>query len=107
MALMIETNSNTLKIGDLWVTDIADQYHTPMYIYDAEVIEQQIKKMKALLHPSVKLFYSLKSNPNPTLVRWIYDLGASMEICSLNELEIMKQIGVLPEHILYLGPGKT
>ncbi|WP_341279704.1 diaminopimelate decarboxylase [Paenibacillus sp. FSL H8-0537] len=98
---------NVLCIQNIPVTQLAATYGTPLFIYDADRIRKQVKKFSHDLHPSVKLFYSLKPNPNPTIVKMIYDMGANLEICSPNELEICKQIGASSDRLLYLGPGKT
>lgn len=86
---------------------LADKYGTPLYVYDKAVIEQRITDLKRCLHPQVQLFYSMKANPNPSIVRAIYACGVYAEICSPLELELALLAGVQPEHMLYLGPGKS
>ncbi|MGE6348609.1 diaminopimelate decarboxylase [Bacillus mycoides] len=101
---MITTNKLNIKKNNL--LEVVKKIGTPAYVYDASVIQEQVYKLLNL-HKAIQLFYSLKANPNPSIVKLIYDLGANLEICSLKELEIIKKIGVSPERVLYLGPGKT
>ncbi len=86
---------------------LARQYGTPLYVYDKAVIEQRIAQLQHCLHPEVRLCYSMKANPNPSIVRTIYQHGVYSEICSPLELDIALSAGVRPEHMLYLGPGKS
>lgn len=101
---MITTNKLNIEKNNL--LEVVKKIGTPAYVYDASVIQEQVYKLLNL-HKAIQLFYSLKANPNPSIVKLIYDLGANLEICSLKELEIIKKIGVSPERVLYLGPGKT
>ncbi|MDT9726747.1 diaminopimelate decarboxylase [Xylanibacillus composti] len=86
---------------------LGEQYGTPLYVYDMAVIEQRVADLRQCLHPNVRLFYSMKANPNPSVVRAIYRHGVYSEICSPLELEIALSAGIVPAHILYLGPGKS
>lgn len=102
----MNNNEKILKIGKIKSDALAKEVGTPAYVYDAEVIKKQVERLNTL-HKDVQLFYSLKANPNPSIVKLIYSLGANLEICSLKELEIVEKINASPERILYLGPGKT
>ncbi|MGU7367998.1 diaminopimelate decarboxylase [Bacillus cereus] len=99
-------NKRVLKIGNIECDDLIEKVGTPAYIYDADIIKNQVERLNNL-HKDVQLFYSLKANPNPSIVNFIYSLGANLEICSLKELEIVEKINASPERVLYLGPGKT
>ncbi|UFJ42421.1 alanine racemase [Brevibacillus humidisoli] len=87
--------------------ELAERYGTPLYVYDLNKVREQIATIVDHMHPAVQLFYSLKANPNTTLVRKIYETGTNLEICSLYELKVAQVAGASPDHILYLGPGKT
>lgn len=86
---------------------LAEQYGTPLYVYDLRKIQEQIARIKEHMHPAVRLFYSMKANPNTTLVKQIYDTGTNLEICSLYEWKTAQAAGASPERIMYLGPGKS
>ncbi|MFE6375622.1 alanine racemase [Bacillus subtilis] len=96
-----------LFMGSIDIADIVQRTGTPAYIYDVTTIERKIKQIQTSMHDKTELFYSLKANPNPSIVKLIYDAGANLEICSLLELEIAMQIKASPKRVLYLGPGKT
>ncbi|MBK5360426.1 hypothetical protein JFU03_21360 [Bacillus sp. TH44] len=85
---MITTNKLNIEKNNL--LEVVKKIGTPAYVYDASVIQEQVYKLLNL-HKAIQLFYSLKANPNPSIVKLIYDLGANLEICSLKELEIIKK----------------
>ncbi|PUA35216.1 diaminopimelate decarboxylase [Paenibacillus elgii] len=87
--------------------ECAERFGTPLYVYDFGVIRERLDALRRHLHPSVSLFYSIKANPNTTVVRHIYEAGANLELCSPLELDIALAAGADPRRILYVGPGKT
>nr|WP_325147992.1 hypothetical protein [Rahnella aceris] len=62
--------------------------------------------MKKSLPDEIHYFYSLKANPNKTLVQLLKREGTGCEVCSLAELETVISQGVPPEDIIFVGPGK-
>ncbi len=89
------------------VREWADRYGTPLYIYDQDMIHRRIGMLRDSLHPAVRLFYSIKANPNPGIVRTIYEQGVHLELCSPGELDTALRAGAEPRRIMYLGPGKS
>ncbi|MFA6409427.1 MAG: diaminopimelate decarboxylase [Gammaproteobacteria bacterium] len=87
--------------------DIAREYGTPLYLYDYAKLHSSWQELRSVLPLDVDIFYSLKANPNPTLVKEFCALDAGAEVCSLQELETALQTGFSSEDILFLGPGKT
>lgn len=99
--------STEYQIQQLRVSDIAEKFGTPLYIYDGDVLQQVYQELRELLTPQVELFYSLKANPNISIVHMLREMGAQAEVCSLAELHTAVQAGVAPESIIFLGPGKS
>ncbi|MGD9918241.1 MAG: acyl-CoA dehydrogenase family protein [Paenirhodobacter sp.] len=85
---------------------IASRVGTPFYMYDAQVLRQGVRNFQAAL-PGVDLFYSLKSNPNLSVTRVLYEAGAGCEVSSLLELETALAAGASADRILMVGPGKS
>jgi diaminopimelate decarboxylase len=86
---------------------LAEQFGTPLYVYDGDVLRQRLAELYAGLHPAVEVFYSLKANPNLSICALLASLGACAEVSSLAELATARRAGVGPDDILFLGPGKT
>ncbi|WP_336783731.1 diaminopimelate decarboxylase [Paenibacillus illinoisensis] len=99
--------SGEYQIQQVAISEIAERFGTPLYVYDGDVLEQVYQELRGLLTPKVELFYSLKANPNISIVHWLHELGARAEVCSMTELHTALEAGVKPEHIIFLGPGKS
>jgi len=96
-----------LSIGGIRVADIAAQFGTPLYVYDQDLIEARIDRLRQALPESFRLFYSIKANPNATILRTMLARGCGLEVASAGELYQTLQAGCRPENIVFAGPGKT
>ncbi|MGV9943179.1 type III PLP-dependent enzyme [Streptomyces sp. NPDC003401] len=86
---------------------IADTYGTPTYVYDGDWLADNLHALRSTLHPSLEIFYSLKSNPNRGVYDVLHAAGARAEVSSLAELQLVLDAGTDPENIVFLGPGKS
>ncbi|GAA1978411.1 type III PLP-dependent enzyme [Amycolatopsis minnesotensis] len=94
-------------VGGLGATEIAGQFGTPLYVYDGDELGARLTGLRARLHPSLEIFFSMKSNPNISICALLHAHGARAEVSSLAELETALRAGVRPSDILFLGPGKS
>ncbi|MDX3854831.1 alanine racemase [Streptomyces sp. AK02-01A] len=94
-------------VQNITVTELAERFGTPLYVYDGDVIARQFNGLRELLHPSVEMFYSLKANPNISICALLHSLGARAEVSSLAELLTAQRAGVPADQIMFLGPGKS
>jgi diaminopimelate decarboxylase len=95
------------KVQGLSIVDIAERYGTPFYVYDADLIKETYRRVRARLDDNVQIFYSLKPNPNISVIALLNSLGAGAEVCSMGELKSALAAGVSPDQILMTGPGKS
>lgn len=49
------------------IKNLMNEYKRPFYIYDEEVIDEQIQKLKDNF-PEFEFLYSIKTNPNENIV---------------------------------------
>jgi diaminopimelate decarboxylase len=96
-----------LLIGGRKVGELAAEFGTPSFLYDRHVLERKWARLRAGLPETVALYYSLKANPNPAIVRWMVERGAGLEIASAGELRRALEAGGTPQRIAFAGPGKT
>jgi diaminopimelate decarboxylase len=89
------------------ISELVERFGTPLYIYDGDVIVETYRRLRAALSDAVEIFYSLKPNPNISVVRLLNRAGASAEVCSAGELDSALRAGVPPADILFTGPGKS
>lgn len=81
---------------------IANEYGTPVYIYHAERIAEQYQKLhKAFAKTDTRFFYACKALTNVNILRYINELGASLDCVSINEVKLGLMAGFQPGNILY------
>lgn len=95
-----------LKVGGIEAEALAEQFGTPLYVYDAEVVRGQYRRLREHL-PQFEIFYSLKANGSLALARILAAQGAGAEIASSGELVLAQAAGFPPEKIIFAGPGKN
>ncbi|MFF8961042.1 type III PLP-dependent enzyme [Streptomyces sp. NPDC014894] len=88
------------------MADLAERFGTPLYVYDAEILERTYRELRDLLPDAVDVFYSLKANPNISVCAFLNARGAGAEVSSYTELITALRAGVAPRDIVFLGPGK-
>lgn len=95
------------QVGGLGIGAIAEEFGTPLYVYDGGALRERITELRALMHPRLEFFYSLKANPNISVCALLHAHGARAEVSSLVELHTARRAGVAPRDIVFLGPGKS
>lgn len=86
---------------------LAERYGTPLYVYDLAELRRAHADLRSALPAASEVFYSLKANPHPEVVRTLLGSGARAEVCSQRELDTALAAGADPAQCLYTGPGKT
>lgn len=96
----------TTHIEKVDYQNLADTIPTPFYAYSTAQIRKDFTELKTALPETIKYFYSLKANPNKSLVEILHQSGTGCEVCSLAELKTVLGLGVNPAEIIFVGPGK-
>jgi len=80
------------------------------YVMSPPALNRQIDLWRSQL-PTVKPFYAIKCNPDPTILYPLYDAGLSFDCASRRELLSVKDLARLPsdaaERIVYANPCKS
>ncbi|MDA9622415.1 diaminopimelate decarboxylase [Flavobacteriaceae bacterium] len=89
------------------LSDIAERFGTPTYVYDASKIKSQyqrlinsFKKVKNL-----RINYAVKALSNISILKYINHLGAGIDTVSIQEVMIGLRAGFSPEKIIYTPNG--
>ncbi len=102
----MELSQGAYKIQGLDVLDIAEQYGTPLYIYDADKIAHQVKTLKnAFSDTDIKVKYAAKALTNVSILKLIRKHGAGIEVVSLEEARIAMKAGYTSPEIVYTPSG--
>lgn len=95
------------RIQGIAVSELAEEYGTPLYVYDGDMLRSQYLGLREMLSPDVEMLYSLKANPNVAVCAELHRLGAGAEVSSLAELATAGIAGVPAAQTIFLGPGKS
>lgn len=83
-----------MKIDYNQIKKLANKYQTPMYLYDQETIEENIKTIKQLCTlPNIKVNYATKANNNLHLLKLIKANQMKVDCTGYGEFYINKQAG--------------
>jgi len=83
-------SSKTLK-------DLARQHGTPLFVIDHEEVRRNYAQFREHL-PRVQAYYAVKANPDPEIVKTLYEAGASFDVASMPEFLIVHEnIKSLPD----------
>ncbi|MFI8420359.1 acyl-CoA dehydrogenase family protein [Streptomyces sp. NPDC085479] len=88
-------------------TTLVERYGSPLYVYDLDAADRAATALRRRLPDGATLFYSLKANPHPEVVRALRTAGCRAEVSSTGELDAALLAGHPAAACLYTGPGKT
>jgi diaminopimelate decarboxylase len=98
----MEYLDNLLHINGLSATDLASQFGTPLYVYDAAVIRRQIAKVRdAFAGLPLQPFYAMKANSNLSLLRLVREQGFGCDAVSPGEIHLAMRAGFAGEAIWF------
>jgi len=86
----------------------AARHGTPCYLFDREEMDQGVLEFKNAFRthlPRSKIYYAIKSNPHPLVVKNALHHGLGLDASSERELKMALDLGA--QDILFTGPGKT
>ena len=71
-----------LCIGGVSVAQLAEQFGTPIFVYDQGVMLRRIGQLRSIMPPRFRLFYSIKANPNAAILKCALKQGCGLEVAS-------------------------
>jgi diaminopimelate decarboxylase len=111
VAEIIERNfrsaNGQLYVGDMSVRSLAEKYGTPLYVYDRGALDHRWDCLRQALPPEFEIFYSIKANPNQTVLRYFLGHGCGLEVASAGEIHQAVEAGCEPSSMIFAGPGKA
>ncbi len=82
-----------------------EQFGAPLLMLDCDVIRSQYRALSRAL-PNVTLHFALKPLPHPTVVKTLLEEGASFDLATTGEVELVAQQGVPAERTIHTHPIK-
>lgn len=96
-----------LHAEDVAVSDIAERYGTPAYVYSRATLERHYRAYdEALAGREHLICYAVKANSNLAVLGVLARLGAGFDIVSAGELERVLRAGGDPSKVVFSGVGK-
>src|SRR5476649_2075266 len=94
---------------------LARKHGTPLFVIDHDALRKAYREFRRHL-PRVQAYYAVKANPDPMIVRTLFEEGASFDVASMPEFMIVHEnIKSLPakqrqdwiwDKIIYANPTK-
>jgi len=78
---------------------------SPILITNLNLIEQKFDLFRKYFSPN-NIYYAMKANPNPKVIRKIFDMGSSFDAASYNEIVCLLEHGISSDKICYGNPIK-
>ncbi len=84
---------------------LAKEHGTPLLVCDLDRVKQNYRRLKAVA-PGLDLYYAVKANPHPFILRTLVGLGSKFDVASKNEILMCMEAGAKPSDLLYANPIK-
>ena len=86
---------------------IAQEFGSPVYVYDAEKIENQYKRLTNAFKgvKKLKLNYAVKALSNISILKLFKSLGSGIDTVSIQEVQLGLAAGFTPDQIIFTPNG--
>lgn len=79
---------------------MAQSFGTPLYIYDAARIEEQVLTLRKAFE-DIRIKYAAKALTNISILRFMKQLGVGVDVVSIQEAQIALVAGFVPADIMF------
>lgn len=98
----MELVNNDYYAGNVKLLDVAEEFGTPVYVYDANKIIEKYNKLKNAFKPvNVKLKYACKALNNSNILKLLKNEGSGLDTVSINEVQLGLRAGFKPDDIIF------
>ncbi|KIA94697.1 diaminopimelate decarboxylase [Flavobacterium sp. KMS] len=86
---------------------LADQFGSPLYVYDAEKIQSQYNRLTKAFSKveNLRINYAMKALSNVAILQLLKDMGSGLDTVSIQEVLLGLHAGYEPERIFYTPNG--
>ena len=105
---LLRQESSQYFIEDVKLTDIAQKFGTPAYVYSKKHILDQINFLQNALSDFDHLIcFAVKANSNLSILKLFKECGCGFDIVSGGELQRVLRVDSLNSKIVFSGVGKS
>jgi len=89
------------------LVQLAEQFGSPLYVYDAEKIQSQYKRLTNAFSKVEKLRinYAMKALSNVAILQLLRDMGSCLDAVSIQEVQLGLYAGYSPDQIFFTPNG--
>src|SRR5476649_886252 len=69
---------------------LARKHGTPLFVIDHDALRKAYREFRRYL-PRIQVYYAVKANPDPLIVRTLFEDGASFDVASMPEFMIFHE----------------
>src|SRR5690554_6081568 len=86
---------------------LAEEFGSPLYVYDAEKIESQYNRLTKAFSKveKLKINYAVKALSNVAVLKLLKELGSGLDTVSIQEVQLGLLAGFDPKDIIYTPNG--
>jgi diaminopimelate decarboxylase len=99
--------SGAAVIGGVSVTELAQEYGTPLFVIDEDDFRTRCQDMAAAFGGGHNVHYAAKAFLCTEVARWINEEGLSLDVCTGGELAVALHADFPPERITFHGNNKS
>lgn len=100
------TSERVFQLGQTAVEKLAAEYGSPLLVLSLKQIEDNYQYLKQYI-PRMRVFYAIKANPHPDILKTMIRMGSSFDVASDGEINLLHSMGVEGERLIYANPVKT
>jgi diaminopimelate decarboxylase len=98
----MELKETRYHIQDVDLVDVANKFGSPVYVYDADKIVSQYKRLcDAFEGVNLKIKYACKALTNINVLKLLRNQGCGLDTVSIQEVMLGLEAGFEPHEILY------
>lgn len=98
----MEIRDQKYQIQGICLTDLAKEYGTPLYVYDGQKIQEQVKQLQdAFSTVKLRIKYATKALSNINILKLMKKAGTGVDAVSIEEVKLCLHAGFSPEEIMY------
>lgn len=106
----LENVDGRLVIDGCASDELMNKYGSPLYVYSENRIRENFRRLQSTFrkyYSKYHVFYAVKANNNPAIVKILAEEGAGMDCSCLEETEIARSLGVASDRQLFTAVFPT
>ncbi|MCI7261061.1 MAG: type III PLP-dependent enzyme [Selenomonas sp.] len=93
------------RLTEKEMNTLAERIPTPFLVASTDKVAENYQFMREHL-PRAGVFYAIKANPTPAILKRLAKLGAHFDVASAGEMETLHGLGVDGSRMIYANPVK-